>query len=118
MKEREANTLRVVERKSLLPRLIYLSIQTASASVKENFEVNGSICDPKVSSELKYLLDRYAKMLGFSLRDAIEVVSGVSSGLNSSEVSDCWLSDCKPISLLGSFNFISVTELNCNSPIM
>ncbi|KDO67042.1 hypothetical protein CISIN_1g001799mg [Citrus sinensis] len=85
MKEREANILGVVERKSLLPRLIYLSIQTASACVKENFEVNGSICDPKVSSELKYLLDRYAKMLGFSLRDAVEVVSGVSSGLNSSE---------------------------------
>ncbi|KAH9701947.1 N-terminal acetyltransferase B complex auxiliary subunit NAA25 [Citrus sinensis] len=58
---------------------------TVSACVKENFEVNGSICDPKVSSELKYLLDRYAKMLGFSLRDAVEVVSGVSSGLNSSE---------------------------------
>ncbi|KAK9186420.1 hypothetical protein WN943_026786 [Citrus x changshan-huyou] len=85
MKEREASILGVVERKSLLPRLIYLSIQTASACVKENFEVNGSICDPKVLSELKYLLDRYAKMLGFSLRDAIEVVSGVSSGLNSSE---------------------------------
>lgn len=85
MKEREANILGVVERKSLLPRLIYLSIQTVSACVRENFEVNGSICDPKVSSELKYLLDRYAKMLGFSLRDAIEVVSGVSSGLNSSE---------------------------------
>ncbi|KAK9176302.1 hypothetical protein WN944_028317 [Citrus x changshan-huyou] len=85
MKEREANILGVVERKSLLPRLIYLSIQTVSACVKENFEVNGSICDPKVSSELKYLLDRYAKMLGFSLRDAVEVVSGVSSGLNSSE---------------------------------
>ncbi|GAY37759.1 hypothetical protein CUMW_031500 [Citrus unshiu] len=85
MKEREASILGVVERKSLLPRLIYLSIQTASACVKENFEVNGSICDPKVLSELKYLLDRYAKMLGFSLRDAIEVVSGVSSGLNSPE---------------------------------
>ncbi|PON77984.1 N-acetyltransferase B complex, non-catalytic subunit [Parasponia andersonii] len=86
IKEREASVRRVVERKSLLPRMIYLSIQSASASLKDNLEVNGSVSDPKISSELKILLERYAKILGFSLSDAIEVVLAVSGGLKSSEV--------------------------------
>ncbi|KAF2290270.1 hypothetical protein GH714_006936 [Hevea brasiliensis] len=84
-KEREENVRRVIERKSLLPRMIYLSIQSASVSLKENAEVNGSMSEPKISSELKFLLERYAKMLGSSLTDAIEVVMGVSTGLKSSE---------------------------------
>lgn len=83
-KEREANLRRVIEKKSLLPRMVYLSIQSASALLKENIEVNGSVSDPKISSELKFLLERYAKLLGFSLSDAIEVVVEVSSGLKPS----------------------------------
>lgn len=66
--------------------MIYLSIQSASASLKENLEANGSISDPKISSELKTLLERHAKMLGFSFSDAVNVVLGVSGGLKSSEV--------------------------------
>ena len=66
--------------------MIYLSIQSASASLKENFEVNGSISGSKISSELKTLLERYAKMFGFSLTDAIDIVLGVSSDQKSSEV--------------------------------
>lgn len=84
MTEREANVRSIIERKSLLPRMIYLSIQSASTSLKENLEVNGS--DLKIPSELKVLLERYAKMLGYSFADAIEVVLGVSSGLKSFEV--------------------------------
>lgn len=83
--EREENVRRVIERKSLLPRMIYLTIQSASVSLKENAEVNGSVSEPKISSELKFLLERYAKLLGSSLTDAIEVVMGVSTGLKSSE---------------------------------
>ncbi|TQD78795.1 hypothetical protein C1H46_035639 [Malus baccata] len=86
VKEREANVRRVIERKSLLPRMIYLSMQNASTSLKENLEANGTTSDSKVPSELKSLLERYAKMLGFTLNDAIEVVLGVSSGLKSFEV--------------------------------
>ncbi|XP_048420482.1 N-terminal acetyltransferase B complex auxiliary subunit NAA25-like [Pyrus x bretschneideri] len=86
VKEREANVRRVIERKSLLPRMIYLSIQNASTSLKENLEANGNTSDPKGPSELKSLLERYAKMLGFTLNDAVEVVLGVSSGLKSFEV--------------------------------
>ncbi|KAK1587124.1 hypothetical protein Q3G72_009766 [Acer saccharum] len=85
VEEREANVRRVVERKSLLPRMIYLSIQSASASLKENLKVNGSMSDQNISSELKHLLGQYAKMLGFSLSDAIEVVMGVSKGQKSFE---------------------------------
>lgn len=75
--------------------MIYLSIHSASASIKENFQSNGSLSDPKVSGELKYLLDCYAKMLGFPLSDAIEVVVGVSSGLKSSGVRIYWSFDYK-----------------------
>ncbi|XP_050218010.1 N-terminal acetyltransferase B complex auxiliary subunit NAA25 isoform X2 [Mercurialis annua] len=80
-KEREENVRRVIEKKSLLPRMIYLSIQSTTVSYKEN----GSISESKISSELKFLLERYAKMLGYSLTDAIEVVMGASTGLKSSE---------------------------------
>lgn len=66
--------------------MIYLSIQCASASSKENIEVNGSLSDPKVSSELKSLLERYAKLLGCSLSEGIDVVVGVSCSQKSFEV--------------------------------
>ncbi|XWS74406.1 hypothetical protein CRYUN_Cryun02cG0213300 [Craigia yunnanensis] len=85
-KEREANVRGIIERKSLLPRMIYLSFQSASVLHKDNSEINGSLTDPKISSELKTLLERYAKLLGFSLNDAIDVVVGVSRGLKSYEV--------------------------------
>ncbi|KDP45753.1 hypothetical protein JCGZ_17360 [Jatropha curcas] len=87
-REREENVRRVIERKSLLPRMIYLSIQSASVSIKENAEVNGSTSEPKISQELKFLLECYAKMLGYSLTNAIELVIGVSSGTKSSEAFD------------------------------
>ena len=63
-----------------------MSIQSASVLHKDNSEINGFLADPKTSSELKTLLERYAKMLGFSLNDAIDVVVGVSRGLKSYEV--------------------------------
>ncbi|XP_065881185.1 N-terminal acetyltransferase B complex auxiliary subunit NAA25 [Euphorbia lathyris] len=85
MKERQENVRRGIERKSLLPRLVYLSIQSASVSHKDIAEVNGLISDPKISSELKILLERYAKMLGSSFTDAIEVIKEVSSGVKSCE---------------------------------
>ncbi|KAG4198807.1 hypothetical protein ERO13_A05G109100v2 [Gossypium hirsutum] len=85
-KEREENVRGFIERKSLLPRMIYLSIQSASVLYKDNSEINDSLADPKISTELKALLERYAKMLGFSLNDAIDVVVGVSRGLKSYEL--------------------------------
>ncbi|XP_020221131.1 N-terminal acetyltransferase B complex auxiliary subunit NAA25 [Cajanus cajan] len=91
-KDRETNLKRVIEKKSLLPRMIYLSIQSASASIKEHVEVNGSVT-PDITSELKLLLECYAQFLGFSLTEAIEVVMGFSNGERSSVVSDSNLID-------------------------
>lgn len=85
-KGREANVRTAIEKRSLVPRMIYLSIQCASASLNENIEANGSMYDPKISSELRFLLERYAKILGFPFNDAIQVVVGVLSGQKSSEV--------------------------------
>ncbi|KAF7833806.1 N-terminal acetyltransferase B complex auxiliary subunit NAA25 [Senna tora] len=84
-KERETSFKRVIEKRSLLPRMIHLSIQSASTSIKEHMEVNGSV-PPKISSELKLLLERYAQLLNFSLSEAIDVVMGFSSGERSSVV--------------------------------
>ncbi|KAH1196959.1 N-terminal acetyltransferase B complex auxiliary subunit NAA25 [Glycine max] len=91
-KDRETSLKRVIEKKSLLPRMIYLSIQSASASIKEHVEVNGSVT-PDIISELKLLLECYAQLLGFSLTEAIEVVMGFSNGERSCVVSDSNLID-------------------------
>lgn len=85
-KQAESNVLKTIEKRSLVPRMIYLSIHSASASVKENIEANGSIVDPKLSLELKILLERYAKILEFPFQDAVELVFGVSSGQKYFEV--------------------------------
>ncbi|XP_052190643.1 N-terminal acetyltransferase B complex auxiliary subunit NAA25 isoform X2 [Diospyros lotus] len=85
IKQAEENVPKVIERRSLLPRMIYLSIQCASSFVKENIETNGSAFNSKVSLELKILLERYAKFLGFSFQDAIEVLFAISSEKKSSE---------------------------------
>lgn len=86
MKEREANVRKAMEWRSLLPRMVYLSIQCASASFKENVEANGSLSKSEIPSELGFLLERYAKVLGYSLDDAIAMVATVSSGQKSFEV--------------------------------
>ncbi|KAL5164411.1 N-terminal acetyltransferase B complex auxiliary subunit NAA25 [Glycine soja] len=91
-KDTETSLKRVIEKKSLLPRMIYLSIQSASASIKEHVEVNGSVT-PDIISELKLLLECYAQLLGFSLTEAIEVVMGFSNGERSCVVSDSNLID-------------------------
>ncbi|KAF8402561.1 hypothetical protein HHK36_010647 [Tetracentron sinense] len=85
-KEREANARKVIERRSLLPRMLYLSIQCASSSMKENVETNGSISNTKLYSELKCLLERFAKSLGFPFNDAVKDIVGLSIGDKSFEV--------------------------------
>lgn len=80
VKQMEANVLKTVEKRSLLPRMIYLSVHSAALSVKKSIEDNGSSVDPKGSLEMKILLDRYAKILEFPFHDAVELVLGVSSG--------------------------------------
>lgn len=66
--------------------MIFLSIQSASTLVSENFEVNGPVSDCKASPELKILLECYTKSLGFSFSDAIGIVLEIFDGKKSSEV--------------------------------
>lgn len=91
-KERETSLKREIEKKSLLPRMIYLSIQSASLSIKEHVAVNGSV-KPDITLELKLLLERFSQFLGFSLSEAIEVVKGGFSNGERSVVSDSNLID-------------------------
>ncbi|KAK1283393.1 hypothetical protein QJS10_CPB21g01457 [Acorus calamus] len=67
---RQANVRKVIGRRSLLPRLVYVSIQSSS----ENIGTDGSIMDNSSSPELKHLLERYADSFGLSLDKAIEVI--------------------------------------------
>ncbi|XP_051143279.1 N-terminal acetyltransferase B complex auxiliary subunit NAA25 [Andrographis paniculata] len=87
IKKMQGNVIKTIEKRSLLPRMIYLSIHSASGSVKENIESNGSIINPKLSLELKILLERYAKILDYPFQDAVELVSGFSSGQETNEAS-------------------------------
>ncbi|XP_010257019.1 PREDICTED: phagocyte signaling-impaired protein isoform X2 [Nelumbo nucifera] len=80
IKEREANAWKVLERRSLLPRLIYLSIQCASSLLKDNLDAIGSISDTNSSLELKCLLERCAKSLGHSFTGAVDRIVEVSNG--------------------------------------
>ncbi|ESQ42535.1 hypothetical protein EUTSA_v10012545mg [Eutrema salsugineum] len=84
-KDREENMKRSIQRKSLLPRMIYLSIQCSSTALKESVETNGSGGDFKIFEELKFLLEEYTKMLGYSLSDAVDMITEISQGARTSE---------------------------------
>uniref|UniRef100_A0A1J3JDT3 N-alpha-acetyltransferase 25, NatB auxiliary subunit n=1 Tax=Noccaea caerulescens TaxID=107243 RepID=A0A1J3JDT3_NOCCA len=84
-KGREENVKRAIQRKALLPRMIYLSIQCSSTVLKESVETNGSKGDLKTCEELKFLLEEYAKLLGCSLSDAVDMITEISQGARSSE---------------------------------
>lgn len=86
IQQSEADVIKNIEKRSLLPRMVFLSMHCAASSVKENIEVNGSVFDLKLSSELKLLLDQYANTLGFSFQDALELAFGVLSGHKQLEV--------------------------------
>lgn len=83
----EASMLKAIEKRSLLPRMLYLSIHSASGSIKANIESNGSTANPKLSLELKILLERYAKILDYPFQDAVELLSRFPSGHKSIEAS-------------------------------
>ncbi|XP_057487729.1 N-terminal acetyltransferase B complex auxiliary subunit NAA25-like isoform X1 [Actinidia eriantha] len=109
IKQAEANVPKAIERRSLLPRMIYLSIQCASSSLKENVETNGSVFDPKISLELKILLERYAKFLGFPFQNAVEMLFATSSGRKSSEALSSDLIDWMNFAV-----FLNAWNLNSN----
>lgn len=89
----QAKVVKTIEKRSLLPRMVYLSIQCASSAVKGSVEANGSVFDPKLSSDLRLLLERYANILGFSFQDAVGLAFDISSGLKDAEAWSCNLID-------------------------
>ncbi|XP_009599785.1 N-terminal acetyltransferase B complex auxiliary subunit NAA25 isoform X2 [Nicotiana tomentosiformis] len=93
IKQSQAKVVKTIEKRSFLPRMIYLSIQCASSAVKESVEANGVVFDPKLSSEMRLLLDRYANILGFSFQDAVGLAFDISSGLKDSGAWSCNLID-------------------------
>lgn len=84
-KDREENVRRAIQRKSLVPRMIYLSIQCSATALKESLETNGSGGDIKTCVELKSLLEEYTKTLRSSLSDAVVMITEISQGARTSE---------------------------------
>ncbi|RID41255.1 hypothetical protein BRARA_J01229 [Brassica rapa] len=84
-KDREENVKRSIQRKSLLPRMVYLSIQCSATALKESLETNGSGGDLKTCEELKSLLEEYTKTLGSSFSDAVEMITEISQGARTFE---------------------------------
>lgn len=70
----KASVLKAIRKRSLIPRMIYLSLQCASSSVKEHTE------------ELKLLLEQYARLLDYPFQEAVEILFEVSSHKKSLEI--------------------------------
>ncbi|XP_008804153.1 N-terminal acetyltransferase B complex auxiliary subunit NAA25-like [Phoenix dactylifera] len=81
--EKEWIARKHIETESLIPRLLYLSIQSFSSSLKEKFETNGSVSDTTVIVEMKCLLERYARNIGLPFDDAIDVILAIAKGQKS-----------------------------------
>ncbi|XP_042418607.1 N-terminal acetyltransferase B complex auxiliary subunit NAA25-like isoform X2 [Zingiber officinale] len=77
--EEEGIVKKLIERKSLLPRLIYLSIQISPISLKENVG-NGSLHDADAIGEIKSLLEKYARNIGLSFDDAMSLLLAIFKG--------------------------------------
>jgi N-terminal acetyltransferase B complex non-catalytic subunit len=76
--------MRDTERKSLVPRLVYLSMHGSVSSLRET-EPNGAVSDITVG-EMRTLLERYARTIGYSMDDALSMILGMSSGKKSIKV--------------------------------
>ncbi|KAG8085216.1 hypothetical protein GUJ93_ZPchr0010g7880 [Zizania palustris] len=79
--EKDGCKMKDAERKSLVPRLVYLSLRGSASSLRNN-EPNGSGLDT-AATEMKPLLEKYARSIGYSIDDALSVIFGMSSGKKS-----------------------------------
>ncbi|XP_031485379.1 N-terminal acetyltransferase B complex auxiliary subunit NAA25 [Nymphaea colorata] len=80
LKGKEARLLQAIEKRSLIPRLVCLSIQNTAASFQETLESNGTSHDNKSNLELRSLLDQYAIILGLPFDDAVNMLTKLSDG--------------------------------------
>lgn len=71
-----------IKRRSLIPRLLHLSVQAAASWFKENADVNGSPShddgEEHSSSELTALLEQYSATLGQPFREAARAIAAAS----------------------------------------
>ncbi|OAY65690.1 N-alpha-acetyltransferase 25, NatB auxiliary subunit, partial [Ananas comosus] len=111
--EDEDTKKKEIERKSLIPRLLYLSMQAASSTVKENSEPNGTASDTNIAAELKILLERYARNIGLTLDGAISVILGIMEGQKSfKELSS------DSISWMNFAVFVNALNLSSKKPLL
>ncbi|KAF8652454.1 hypothetical protein HU200_062786 [Digitaria exilis] len=76
--EKDGPKLKDAERKSVIPRLVYLSMRGCTTFLRES-ESNGASSDVTVAGEMKTLLEKYARTIGYSLDDALSIVLGMST---------------------------------------
>lgn len=91
--EKDGSKLKDVERKSLVPRLVYLSTHGCASFLRES-ESNGASSDVTASGEMKTLLDKYARSIGYSFDDALNFVLGISYGKKAVKVTTFFHPDC------------------------
>jgi N-terminal acetyltransferase B complex non-catalytic subunit len=77
--EKDGPKLKDAERKSLVPRLVYLSMHGCTTFLREG-ESNGASSNVTAAVETKTLLEKYARSIGYSFDDALGIVLGMSSG--------------------------------------
>ncbi|KAG2619988.1 hypothetical protein PVAP13_3NG154600 [Panicum virgatum] len=80
--EKDGPKLKDAERKSLVPRLVYLSMHGCTTFLREG-ESNGASSNVNAAGEMKTLLEKYARSIGYSFDDALSIVLGMSSGKKS-----------------------------------
>ncbi|KAG2628383.1 N-terminal acetyltransferase B complex auxiliary subunit NAA25-like [Panicum virgatum] len=77
--EKDGPKLKDAVRKSLVPRLVDLSMHGCKTFLSEG-ESNGASSNVTSAGEMKTLLEKYARSIGYSFDDALSIVLGMSSG--------------------------------------
>ncbi|WVZ98055.1 hypothetical protein U9M48_043538 [Paspalum notatum var. saurae] len=105
--EKDGPKLKDAQRKSLIPRLVYLS--THGCTSFRQSESNGASSDVSAAGEMKTLLEKYARSTGYSFDDALSIVLGMSSGKKA-------IKDFAPdiVSWMSFAVFINAWNLCCN----
>ncbi|CAL4900135.1 unnamed protein product [Urochloa decumbens] len=110
--EKDGPKLKDAGRKSLVPRLVYLSMHGCTTFLRES-ESNGASSDVTAAGEMKTLLEKYARSIGYSFDDALSIVLGMSSGKKA-------VKDFAPdiVSWMSFAAFINAWNLCSNEPVI
>ncbi|CAN6347249.1 unnamed protein product [Urochloa humidicola] len=110
--EKDGPKLKDAKRKSLVPRLVYLSMHGCTTFLRES-ESNGASSDVTATGEMKTLLEKYARSIGYSFEDALSIVLGMSSGKKA-------VKDFAPdiVSWMSFAAFINAWNLCSNEPVI